>query len=79
VVCGGQSLAPSLIFYDGTFVGIDLGAGALYRCQHLEIDEPCYEGLAEALRQVVKMPLEDVESDVPSMVGALVLGERATD
>jgi hypothetical protein len=59
---------------------VDLGADALYRCQHSEIDEPCYEGLAEALRQVVKMPLEDVESDVPSVVGGLVLlGEKATD
>lgn len=59
---------------------VGLGADALYRCQHSEIDEPCYERLAEALRQVVKMPLEDVEGDVPSMIGGLVLlGEKATD
>jgi hypothetical protein len=30
-------------------------------------------GLAEALRQISKMPLEDTESDVPGTVGALVL------
>ena len=59
---------------------LDLGADAIYRCQHSGVDESCYEGLAEALRQLVKMPLEDVGYDVPSKIGGLVLlGERATD
>lgn len=59
---------------------LDLGADALYECQHSPSDKPCYEGLAEALRQIVKMPLEAAASNVPTMVGSLVLlGEQATD
>ena len=59
---------------------VDLGADALYRCEHSQSDKPCYERLPEMLRQVVKMPLEDAESDVPGMIGNLVLlGERATE
>ena len=59
---------------------VDLGGDALYRCHHSRSEELCYERLAEALRQVVKMPLEDTGSNVPGMAEVLILlGERATD
>ena len=59
---------------------VDLGGDALYSCQHSRSEEPCYERLAEALRQLVKMPLEDTGSDVPGMVeGLVLLGVGATD
>jgi hypothetical protein len=60
---------------------LDIGTDALSRCQqHSQGDEECYKQLAEALRQVIKMPLKETESNVPSVIGVLVLlGERATD
>jgi hypothetical protein len=53
--------------------GVDLGADTLCRCQHSESDQPCYEQLAEALRHVVKTALEGTGSDVPDLVGSMVL------
>ena len=62
--------------YRRTRHDVDLGADTLSRCQHSQIDESCYEGLAAALGQVVKMPLEDFESDVPGVVGAWFFSVR---
>lgn len=59
---------------------VNLGAAALNRCQASTNNEDCYKDLAEALLQIVKMPVEDVESDIPTKVGSLVLlGEKGTD
>jgi hypothetical protein len=52
---------------------VERGADTLCRCQHSESDQPCYEQLVEALRQVVKTALEGAGSDVPDLVGGMVL------
>ena len=59
---------------------VNLSRDALYRCQHLQSKKPCYEQLTEMLYQIVKMPLEDIESDISDMIEDLILlSERATN
>jgi hypothetical protein len=73
--------ASSIFEYRRIEHDLNIGNDALSRCQQRsQGDETCYKQPAEALRQVIKMPLEETESDVPSAVGGLVLlRERATD
>jgi hypothetical protein len=59
---------------------VNLGADAINRCQATTSDGKCHEHLAEALLQIVKMPVEHYEPNVPTKIGGLVLlGERGTD
>lgn len=59
---------------------VNLGADALSQCQPRETDDGSYRALTEALSEVVKMPVERVEPDVPQTVAGLVLlGERGTE
>ncbi len=60
--------------------GVRLGASALEECQMSTNSADCYNDLAIALRQIVKMPLEDGRSYLPSKVtGLVLLGEKGTD
>ena len=59
---------------------VNLGADALSQCQPSETNDDCYKALTEALSEVVKMPVDEVEPDVPQTIAGLVLlGERGTD
>ena len=59
---------------------VHLGATALEECQTSTNSADCYNDLAIALRQIVKIPLEDRRTYVPSKVtGLVLLGEKGTD